>query len=67
MQTPFCSIIVLNYQCEKIITATLDSLAQLDYPRDKYEIIVVDNGSKDKSREVIENFCHCGNPDGILP
>lgn len=54
MTQPFCSIIVLNYQGEKLIEATLSSLFTLDYPKDRYEIIVVDNASKDRSVEIIE-------------
>jgi len=56
MQLPFCSIIVLNYQGERIIRATLESLSKLSYPKDRFEVIVVDNNSMDKSREVIENY-----------
>lgn len=52
----FCSIIVLNYQGEKIIKKTLDSLTALNYPKDSYEIIVVDNGSKDNSKKVITDW-----------
>lgn len=32
----------------------LASLAQQDYPADRYDVIVVDNGSSDESREVAE-------------
>jgi len=53
---PYCTIIVLNYQGEKIIQATLESLAQLSYPKDRFEVIVVDNNSHDKSKEVINVF-----------
>jgi hypothetical protein len=56
MSHPFCSIIILNYQGEKLITATLDSVAKLDYPKDSYEVIVVDNNSKDRSKQVIEKW-----------
>ena len=56
MPMPFCSIIVLNYQGEKFIKATLDSLVNLHYPKDRFEVLVVDNNSRDKSREVIENY-----------
>lgn len=65
MDYPFCSVIVLNYQGEKFITRTLDSLIKLDYPKDKYEIIVVDNASQDKSREVIENYIDSGSKPGM--
>ena len=53
---PFCSIIVLNYFGEKVIGETLSSLLELDYPQDKYEIIVVDNNSKDRSRRIVKDF-----------
>jgi len=56
MDLPYCSIIILNYQGEKMIEATLESLAKLTYPKDKYEVIVVDNNSRDNSKQVIENF-----------
>ena len=56
MDMPFCSIIVLNYQGEKMIWTTLESLTQLNYPKDRFEVIVVDNNFHDKSKEVIDNF-----------
>lgn len=58
MKSPFCSIIILNYQGEKMIRATLESLSKLSYPKDRFEVIVVDNNSRDKSKEVIENYKH---------
>lgn len=53
---PFCSVIVLNYYGEKVVSDTLDSLLALNYPKDSYEIIVVDNDSRDKSREILEKY-----------
>lgn len=53
---PSCSIIVLNYFGEKVIGNTVDSLLRLDYPKEKFEVIIVDNNSKDKSREMIINY-----------
>lgn len=54
--TPFCSVIVLNYYGEKVIETTLDSLLDINYPKSKYEIIVVDNNSKDNSREILSRY-----------
>lgn len=54
---PLCSIIVLNYQGEKFIEKTIQSLLDLDYPKNKYEIIIVDNASTDNSKIIIESFC----------
>ncbi|MGB9694313.1 MAG: glycosyltransferase [Fervidobacterium sp.] len=59
MVWPKVSIIWLNYNSTKIIDIALRSLeaiAELDYPRDKYELIVVDNGSTDGSFEKINKF-----------
>ena len=46
------SVIVPNWNGIKFIGMCLDSLAQSDF--DSYEVIVVDNGSVDGSREMIE-------------
>lgn len=53
---PFCSVIVLNYYGERVIEDTLDSLLGMDYPQSRYEIIVVDNNSQDKSRDILERY-----------
>lgn len=53
---PFCSIIVLNYYGEKVIETTLDSLLNLNYPKNRYEIIVVDNNSQDNSKEILTRY-----------
>ena len=47
------SIIIPNYNGQKYLGDCLDSLHRLDFPRDMYEIIVVDNASSDGSREFI--------------
>lgn len=53
---PYCSVIVLNYFGERVIKDTLNSLLNLNYPKNRYEIIVVDNNSKDKSKEILLNY-----------
>ena len=47
------SIIIPNYNGKKYLGDCLDSLQRLDFPRDTYEIVVVDNASSDGSREFI--------------
>jgi cellulose synthase/poly-beta-1,6-N-acetylglucosamine synthase-like glycosyltransferase len=49
------SIIVITYNEEKNIRDCLDSLIMLDYPKDKYEIIIVD-ASKDSTPLITESF-----------
>lgn len=51
MQHHFFSIIIPAHNEELIIEQTLRHLEELDYPRDRYEVIVVENGSTDATYE----------------
>ncbi|MEK6939967.1 MAG: glycosyltransferase [Nanoarchaeota archaeon] len=53
---PFFSVIVPAYNEEKSIISTLQSLVNLDYPKDKIEIIVVNDGSKDRTKGMVKQF-----------
>lgn len=53
---PYCSVIVLNYFGGEVIQDTLNALLNQNYPKDKFEIIVVDNNSKDESGEIISKY-----------
>jgi glycosyltransferase involved in cell wall biosynthesis len=48
------SIIVPVYNEEKIIGECIEALQNLDYPKSNYEIIVVDDGSTDKTSQEIK-------------
>jgi glycosyltransferase involved in cell wall biosynthesis len=50
------SIVVAAYNEEKDIKNLLDSLMALDYPKKKLEIIVVDDGSTDKTPQIISKY-----------
>ena len=53
---PFVSIVVPVFNGADIIEELLVSLLALSYPTDQYEIIVVDNGSTDNTRQVVEKY-----------
>jgi cellulose synthase/poly-beta-1,6-N-acetylglucosamine synthase-like glycosyltransferase len=53
---PGVSILVPAYNEEIVMAGTLESLLHLDYPRDRMEIIVVDDSSTDRTRRVIEHM-----------
>ena len=55
-KTPYVSILVPAYNEEKTIARTLESIFNLDYPQDRMEVIVINDGSKDKTEEVIRKF-----------
>jgi len=54
--TPFVSIIIPMYNEGREVHRCIDSLLALDYPKDKYEIIVVDDCSTDNSYEVVKQY-----------
>ncbi len=53
---PMFTAIVPAYNEERAIVQTLKSLVALNYPKDKKQIIVVNDGSKDRTRELVESY-----------
>lgn len=53
---PFVSILVPAYNEEKTIEKTLQSIVQLDYPKGQLEVFVINDGSTDRTEEVISKF-----------
>ncbi|RMD57846.1 glycosyltransferase family 2 protein, partial [Candidatus Woesearchaeota archaeon] len=47
MKKPTLSVVLLNYNMKGLIKGALDSLERQDYPKDDFEVIVVDNCSSD--------------------
>lgn len=50
------SIIICTYNREKYIYNALKSIAEQDYPRDSYEIVVINNNSSDKTEDICLDF-----------
>jgi GT2 family glycosyltransferase len=46
---PFISIIVLNFNGESFLKECFESLSKLEYPHDRFEVIMGDNASTDNS------------------
>ncbi len=53
---PVVSIIIPAYNEEAVITETLKHVVKLDYPEEKLDIVVVNDGSKDKTAERVRKF-----------
>ncbi len=53
---PFFSIIVAAKSEEKVIGRLLDSLLKLEYPREKTQIITIEDGSNDRTCEICESY-----------
>ena len=50
------SVIVPTYKRPEKLRACLNSLVRQDYPKDHYEVIVVDNSGEDQSHDVVTIF-----------
>ncbi len=56
--TPSVAVIVPCWNEAATIKATYESLLALDYPKEKLEIILVDDGSTDATATIMRNFAH---------
>jgi GT2 family glycosyltransferase len=52
---PKVSVVIPNWNGAEHLRHCLDSLHEVDYPEDRLEVIVVDNGSTDASRPLVES------------
>lgn len=70
-EQPFFSIIVPTFNRPGLLTTCLQALTRLDYPRDRFEVIVIDDGSRSPLQETVAPLCtqfnitlitqeHCG-------
>lgn len=53
---PRVSVLVNTYNHERFIAQALQSVLDQDFPADQMEIIVVDDGSTDRTPEIIQQF-----------
>ena len=60
MRGPDISVVVTNYNYGTYIRRCLRSLLNQDLERSRYEIVVVDDHSKDDSLSAIESFSGAG-------
>jgi len=53
---PFVSVVVVGFNGEKFIAQLLESLESQSYPRNRFEVILVDNASTDNTSKIAESF-----------
>ena len=53
---PFVTVAIGTYNRSRWLRETLDFLTLQDYPADRWELLIVDNNSKDDTRQVVEAY-----------
>lgn len=53
---PTVSLVIPTYNEAAVIGRKLDNVLQLDYPRDRLEVVVIDSASTDDTRRIVRNF-----------
>jgi cellulose synthase/poly-beta-1,6-N-acetylglucosamine synthase-like glycosyltransferase len=53
---PTCSLLIPAHNEEKVIGPTIEAMLKLDYPKDKLQIIVINDGSSDGTKSIIEHY-----------
>ncbi|HYN87805.1 MAG TPA: glycosyltransferase family 2 protein [Ardenticatenaceae bacterium] len=58
--TPAVTLLIAAYNEEAAMAAKLDNSLTLDYPRDRLQILVADDGSVDRTAEIVRAYAgHC--------
>ena len=55
-ELPFVTVVIAAYNSERTIEKCLTCLIEQDYPQDKFEVIIVDDGSIDNTAKIIRFF-----------
>jgi cellulose synthase/poly-beta-1,6-N-acetylglucosamine synthase-like glycosyltransferase len=53
---PTCTILIPAHNEEVVIANTIEAMLNLHYPKDKLKIMVINDGSKDRTKEIIESY-----------
>jgi biofilm PGA synthesis N-glycosyltransferase PgaC len=53
---PFVTILIPTYNEEKVIENRIKNLKFLDYPKDKFEVLIVDSGSTDRTINILNEI-----------
>jgi len=58
--TPSVTMLIAAYNEEGCIAAKIENTLTLDYPRDKLDILIVTDGSTDRTNEIVRSYAHRG-------
>ncbi|MBA4312800.1 MAG: glycosyl transferase family 2 [Chlorobiaceae bacterium] len=53
---PKVTILIPAHNEEKVISYTIEAMLHLDYPEDKLDILVINDGSSDRTAEIVQGY-----------
>ncbi len=53
---PFVSIMIPASNEENVIESTMDSMIELDYPSDRYEVLIINDESTDNTKQLLDSY-----------
>ena len=59
-ELPTVSILISAYNEEAVIEKKIQNILELDYPKEKLEVLIGDDGSTDRTAEIIEKYADQG-------
>jgi len=62
---PKVTLMIMSYNEEKSIIKKIENTLELDYPKDKLEIFIVDSASTDNTKRIVKNFIRKHKKTGI--
>src|SRR4030095_6981998 len=57
---PYVTLLIAAFNEEKVIGQKIENSLQLDYPRDRLQILVMDDGSGERTPEIIKSYASRG-------
>ena len=58
IEYPTCTILIPAHNEEKVIGATIGAMCRMNYPKDKLQIIVINDGSSDRTKQIILEYAN---------
>ena len=58
LDMPSVSVIIPTYNYANYIIEAINSVLQQDYPKNKIEIIIIDDGSTDNTKQILKDLIH---------
>lgn len=57
---PYVTLLIAAFNEERVIAQKIENSLQLIYPRDRLQILVMDDGSEDRTQEIIKSYADRG-------